>query len=65
MPVLGTQDLGSNDVEGPSGLVFRENKFASDPVLPFNVFAMPGYADVNNGRQDNLQNGFNKSIMFL
>ena len=28
--------------------MFRENKFALDPSLPFNAFSMPGFMDINN-----------------
>jgi len=35
----------------PSGFVFRENKFACEPSLPFNAFAMPSF-DVIDGAAD-------------
>ena len=30
------------------GLIFRENKFACDPILPFNAMAMPSFNLLNN-----------------
>ena len=37
-----------------SGLVFRENRLAGDPTLPFNSLAMPGYADLSQGTDDHM-----------
>ena len=37
-----------------SGLVFRENRLAGDPTLPFNSLAMPGYADLSQGTEDHM-----------
>ena len=45
------QDEGDNF---QSGLVFRENRLAGDPTLPFNSLAMPGYADLSQGTEDHM-----------
>lgn len=47
-PFLSLQPLPAEQVSGPSeiamsGLVFRENMFAAEPVLPFAALAMPAF----------------------
>jgi len=47
-PFLALQPLPPEQVSGPneiamSGLVFRENKFAAEPLLPFASLAMPAF----------------------
>merc|ERR1711892_339465 len=42
-PVESTEQLGANEI-AMTGLVFRENKFASEPVLPFASLAMPSFS---------------------
>jgi len=51
---LGLQPLPPSLQSGPSeiamsGLVFRENKFPSSPVLPFASLAMPSYGLLSDG----------------
>ena len=43
MPSQAAEHLGTNEI-AMTGLVFRENKFASEPVLPFASLAMPSYS---------------------
>ena len=42
-PSQAAEQLGTNEI-AMTGLVFRENKFASEPVLPFASLAMPSYS---------------------
>ena len=42
-PTQAAEQLGTNEI-AMTGLVFRENKFASEPVLPFASLAMPSYS---------------------